>query len=197
MSRLPLIKEEDAPGNVAGIFADIRREMGIPFVPNFFKSQGVSSAVLSASWGAAHHILIGGVLPRPLKEMMFVASSVARDCRYCAEVHLAFCKMIGLDEETMSALVRDLNAISPQRARDIVKFAVKCATNPIAVTDADYETVRRHGVSDLELMEILGVAALAAFFDTIADALRLEIDVPVIEILGGEDYVARQRQSRA
>jgi uncharacterized peroxidase-related enzyme len=192
MSLLPLLKEENATGDVAQTFADIRRRLRFPFVPNFFKAQVSSPNVLASTWFGVNTHLVGGTLPRALKEMIFVAVSAARNCEYCAVVHLALCKTVGVDEEMMDALVHDLDALMPQRTRDIVKFAVKCSQDPIRLSAEDFEKVRQHGLSDLELMEIVGMAAMATYCDIIADALKVEVDEPVLEILGGTEQVAQR-----
>ncbi len=40
VSALPMIEEEDATGEVATMYAAIRREMGLPYVPNASQSPG-------------------------------------------------------------------------------------------------------------------------------------------------------------
>ena len=45
-----------------------------------------------------------------------------------------------------------------------------------SLTDADYEEVRNQGVSDEEMVEIIALAALGNYLDTIADSLKLPVD---------------------
>jgi alkylhydroperoxidase family enzyme len=40
----------------------------------------------------------------------------------------------------------------------------------------DYENVREQGVSEEEIVEIISLAALGNFLDTIADSLKLDVD---------------------
>jgi alkylhydroperoxidase family enzyme len=40
----------------------------------------------------------------------------------------------------------------------------------------DYEGVREQGVSEEEIVEIISLAALGNFLDTIADSLKLDVD---------------------
>jgi uncharacterized peroxidase-related enzyme len=187
-----MLKEEEATGEVAQIFEEIRRTMQLPIVPNFFRAQGRSLSMLTNTWNTACQVLMSGALPRTLKEMLFVAVSVARGCQYCASAHLAFCKMMGVSETTLTALARDLNAVSPQRTQDILKFAVKCATEPVHLTAEDYDKVRQHGVSEVELMEVITAAGVATYFDVLADALKLDVDPLIVEALGGRERIAQQ-----
>ena len=185
MSTLPIIEEAEASDEVAAIYDDIKREFQIPFVPNFFKGQAVAPEVLSATWHAVKSILVNGKhVPRTVKEMIFVAVSDARKCEYCEAAHLAFCKLLGVDEQTREALLNSLDKLVPKRTQDVVKFATKVATNPISLGDKDYDIMKAHGISNAELMEIIAMASLAGFATTLADTLKVDIDEDFQEILG-------------
>ena len=73
----------------------------------------------------------------------------------------------------LEALVRDLDTVAPKRTQEIIKFAVRCALDPQGLTEADYDRVRDQGLSDEEIVEIIGWAALAMYNDTLADAMKL------------------------
>lgn len=47
---------------------------------------------------------------RALKEMMFVAISTDRHCGYCEAAHIACCKMLGVDQAGIAALLENLDA---------------------------------------------------------------------------------------
>jgi len=185
MSKLPIIREEDASSEVVEIYKDIKRGFQIPFIPNFFKAQASSPQVLSTTWQAVKGILVNGKhVPRTIKEMIFVAIAGTRQCNYCEAAHLAFCKVLGVDEATRNTLINALDRLVPKSTQDIVKFATKVATDPTHLVDQDYEIVKQHGVSDAELMEIIAMASLAMYATIIADALKIDIDKDFQEILG-------------
>jgi alkylhydroperoxidase family enzyme len=50
--------------------------------------------------------------------------------------------------------------------------------------EEDYEAVREQGVTDEEIVELIVIAAVANFSDTMADALKLEVDESVAQALG-------------
>ena len=145
MKRFSLVEEEQATGEIARVYNEIKQEMGLPFVPNFFKIIANSPAALAGMWSSIHNIMVKGTLPRALKQMMFLAISSSRDCKYCNAAYMTFCKMSGVDEQTIGALLADLDNIQPVRTRDIVKFAVKCALEPLNLKEADYQKVLDHG----------------------------------------------------
>jgi len=58
-------------------------------------------------------------------------------------------------------LVSNLDAIRPERTRDIVLFSVRVAVNPNGLGDADYKKLKQHGIDDSEIIEIVAMAAFA------------------------------------
>jgi CheY-like chemotaxis protein len=44
--------------------------------------------------GLVQNVLVGGLVPRTLEEMLFTAISKERACRYCEAAHLACCRML-------------------------------------------------------------------------------------------------------
>jgi len=94
------------------------------------------------------------------------------------------CRTLGVDEETLRLLADDLGHVSPQRVQAVIEFALKVAEDPQSVAAEDYERVREQGVTDEELMEIMLVAALGKFNDTLADAAKIDVDDMVAESLG-------------
>lgn len=184
MSMLPIVTEEGASGEVAEVFKDIKRGFQIPFVPNFFKIQAASPQVVAASWNLVHNILVDGkYVPRTIKEMIFVAISNARKCNYCEAAHLAFCKLLGVDQQQREALTAALDTLLPKRTQDIIRFATKVATDPLDIGDEDYNILKEHGVSEAELMEIISMASLATYANIIADALKVDVDGDFHKIL--------------
>jgi uncharacterized peroxidase-related enzyme len=158
------------------VYHDFQRRMGFPAAPNFIKTQGHSLAAASGTWGLVQNVLLRGLLPRTLKEMMFVAISQSRNCRYCEAAHLACCRMLGIEPTALEALVSNVSEISPPKVRDIILFGLKCARDPQSLTDADFEGLREHGLGLSEIMEVISMAALAVYANTIADATGMPSD---------------------
>jgi len=89
VAHLANLEPEFAPKEVVDLYHDFQRRMGFPAVPNFIKTQGHSIAAARGTWALVERVHVGGILPRTLKEMMFVAISRERACRYCEAAHLA------------------------------------------------------------------------------------------------------------
>ena len=150
--------------------------MSFPAPPNFIMTQGHSPTVARGTWEVVRNVLVTGEIPRWQKEMMFVAISNDRQCRYCTAAHTACCRMLGVDLETLEYLVRDVTQISDPKLRDVILFALKCSRNPQTVSESDYEVLRRHGFSTPHIVEVVAMSAFAVYANIIADATAMKED---------------------
>jgi len=176
MSHVPTLEPSLASEDVRDVYSDFQRRMGFPSAPNFITTQGHSPSAARGTWGLVHNVLVGGLLPRTLKEMLFSAISKDRACRYCEAAHLACCRMLGVDSRTLEQLVTNLDSVSPEKARDIIQFGVKCARDPQSLDSADYDRLRHHGLTLSEIVEVVSMSALAVYANIIADATGMPPD---------------------
>jgi uncharacterized peroxidase-related enzyme len=181
---LNMVEEEAASEEVARIYAEVKREMQLPVVPNIMKGLAVSPAALAIHWGMTCTFYQHTTLPEALTSMILFTIAEVSNCRYCSAGHELTCRMLGIDEETLKALIEDLDNVSPQRTRAIIEFAIKASHDPQGLVAQDYQRVREHGVTDEELTEIILVVAIAQYADTLADALKIEVEPMVAEALG-------------
>ena len=93
------------------------------------------------------------------------------------------CRTLGIDEDTLDNLVKDLDNVNPLRVRSIIEFALMVAKHPQELVKADYDQLRDQGVTDEEIVEIIVIAAVAVFSDVLADALQIEVDTITAEAL--------------
>ncbi|MCL4295560.1 MAG: peroxidase-related enzyme [Anaerolineae bacterium] len=184
ISGLPMIEEDEATDEVAQIYAEAKREMQVPFVPNFVKAVAISPAALAILWNAYRAFLQHSTLPQSLTAMIQFTIARANQCEYCSVNHELTCRTLGIDEETLTALVEDLGNVSPKRIRAIIEFSLKVAHDPRGLVAEDYERLREQGITDEELVEIILIAAQGSFNDILADALKIKVDAPVAEALG-------------
>ena len=178
------VEEEEATGIAAQVYADFKRDLQYPYVPNMVKTLAISPAALIAGSGLYGGFLLNTTLPRALTAMILYTVAQSRDCEYCSANNEFACRNLGVTEEMLSALAQDLDSVSPQRIRDVIAFALKVAHDPHGLVAADYERLREHGITDEELVEIAVNAAMATFFDILADSLKVEVDPAVAQGLG-------------
>jgi uncharacterized peroxidase-related enzyme len=176
VAKFTIVREEAASEATKRIYKQILDVKHLRSVPNFFKTLAKSPAVLEGTWNVYRNVSTQGSISEVLKEMMFVAISAAKKCTYCEAAHLAFCRILKVDPETCSNLVNNLDAIRPDRTRDIIRFSVKAGTDPQGLTDADYGVLKRHKIEESEIIEIVAMSAFATYAITVADALKLDVD---------------------
>ena len=140
-------------------------------------TQGHAPRVARGSWEAVRNILVEGEIARWIKELMFVAISVDRQCAYCSAAHIACCRMLNVNPEwTKAAAQNDPGAISDPKLRDMVLFAVKAARDPRSLAAPDFRRLRAYGLRTQDIMEIIGMAAFAVYANIIADATGMDAD---------------------
>jgi uncharacterized peroxidase-related enzyme len=158
------------------IYEEFHLKMSFPSAPNFIMTQGHSPTVARGTWEAVRNILVSEAIPRWTKEMMFVAISKDRECRYCTAAHIACCRMLGVKPQTLNQLVEDISNLDDLKLRQMFLFALKCSRNPQSLTKEDYEKLRQHGLKHSEIVEIIAMSAFAVYANIIADATAMEAD---------------------
>lgn len=83
MASIRMISEEEAVGRVREIYEEIKREFGIPFVPNLYRVMAANPAYLESNWNKVKAVMFApGKLDRLTKEIIAVAVSTVQGCRY-------------------------------------------------------------------------------------------------------------------
>lgn len=182
-SRLPLMDTEESSGLVSDVFEEIKQVLQVPFVPNLFRSLGTSPGVLAGTWEVYKRIYLETTLPMSLKAMLLYSISVSRDCEYCSAVHHVTCRTVGVDEDTLEVLIGNLEGLTPSRVQSMIRFGLKCADDPQSLNEADYEMLRNQGVTEEEIMEIIGLASLGVYLDLLADAVKTRVDDVFVDAL--------------
>lgn len=182
-SNLPIVEEDEATDDVARVFDEVKRELQIPYVPNWGKALAVSPAALATHWDFQRSFYQRTTLPRTLIAMILYTVAETGKCEYCSALNEMYCRTMGIDGEMLSALVKDLGNVSPERIRVIIAFALKAARHAQEVEAEDFDRLRKEGVTDEEIMEILLVAAMSRYTNTLSDALRIDVDSAVTETL--------------
>jgi len=176
MPRVPPLPAETAPDAVKSIYEDFGRQMSFPSPPNFIMTQGHSRVAAQGTWDVVRNILVCGEIPRWMKELIFVAISEDRKCLYCTAAHIACCRVLGVDRDTLTQLLEDVRILPEGKLRATIFFALKCSRNPQSLSDKDFETLRGHGLEQSEIVELIAMSAFAVYANILADAAAMEPD---------------------
>jgi alkylhydroperoxidase/carboxymuconolactone decarboxylase family protein YurZ len=83
MATIRMIPEEEAIGKVKEIYEEIKRTLGISFVPNLYKVMAAKPGYLEANWNKVKTVMVEpGKLDRITKEIIAVTVSAVMGCEY-------------------------------------------------------------------------------------------------------------------
>jgi AhpD family alkylhydroperoxidase len=100
-----VIEERDAAGKVIKIYEDIKRTLGIDFVPNMYRALAVNPDYLEMTWGKVQSVMgEEGRLGNTAKDIVALTVSIMSGCDYCIGVYNDAVKRAGLDDEAMLEL---------------------------------------------------------------------------------------------
>ncbi|WP_299699021.1 carboxymuconolactone decarboxylase family protein [uncultured Tateyamaria sp.] len=96
MATVPLISDEEASTEVLAVFDDIRAVRGTDYINNFWRALANDPALLASTWGRLKEVMGPGELDPLVKEMLYIAVSVANGCEYCIHSHTAAANAKGM-----------------------------------------------------------------------------------------------------
>ena len=167
------VHESAAGGRLKECYERIRRGLGrmIPFYRVFSPSPRLLGAHLDfyAALGGP------GALSKLRREYIATAVSAENGCAHCTQLHGGFLRALGAEGTLVQALATDpaAAALAPTD-RAIVDYALKLTRAPRAMTRADVEALRGHGLSDAEIFEIAFTTAYFNYTNRVAEGLGVE-----------------------
>jgi uncharacterized peroxidase-related enzyme len=120
-------------------------------------------------------------------ELATIAAARVYRSTYCVAAHSKFLRDQCDDEPAMRGLAADPSGASLDAAdHAVVDFASKVASDAAAITPADVQQLRNHGLSDPEIADVVYAAAARAFFTKVLDALGVQPDAQLGETFDPE-----------
>jgi AhpD family alkylhydroperoxidase len=105
MAGARLIEYAAAGPEVRAVYDDIKQTRNIPDVNNFWKVIANHPPTLKRTWEDLKAIMGPGALDPLVKEMLYLAVSVAHGCEYCIASHTAAARKRGMTEEMLGELL--------------------------------------------------------------------------------------------
>ncbi len=161
ISSFPVPSLEELPDDIRDLIVAVQDKSG--FIPNVFLVLAHRPDEFRAFF-AMHDALMDreSGLTKAEKEMVVVATSAANDCMYCVVAHGAILRI-----RARNPLIADQVAIDwakadiTDRQRAMLRFAVKLALDPAAVSPEDHAELAEHGFSREDVWDI---GAITSFF---------------------------------
>ena len=173
ISRYPVPALADLPDDIRTRIVEVQEKAG--FVPNVFVTLAHRPDEFRAFF--AYHdalMLRESGLSKAEREMIVVATSGANDCLYCIVAHGAILRIYA-----KNPLVADQVAVNYRKAditprqKAMLAFALKVATNSVAIDDDDFAALRGHGFSDEDTWDIGAIAAFFALSNRMANLISM------------------------
>lgn len=98
MATVKLLEDHELSLEARAIFEDIRVTRQTDYVNNFWRSLAHDPATLKRTWESLKEIMGPGSLSPKMKEMIYIAVSVAHGCDYCIHSHTASARAKGMTE---------------------------------------------------------------------------------------------------
>lgn len=179
MAFVKQIPAEKANDDVKAMYDQAIKQHG--FVPNMVKVFGHRPKVMKA-WS----VLLATIrdeMDQRRYELITLAAARALRSSYCMLAHGSVLVRDFLDSEQVAALAHDFRGAGlPSRDVAIMEFAEKVVRDSAAVSQADVEELHAHGLSDVEIFDIVAAAAARCFFIKTVDSLGAQPDRKYAEL---------------
>ena len=110
------IEYADAAADVRAVFDDIKTKRNVPDVNNFWKYLANDPVTLKRTWESLQEVMGPGALDPLVKEMIYIAVSVANGCQYCIHSHTAAAQAKGMTDEMRAELLAVIGMASETNA---------------------------------------------------------------------------------
>jgi len=102
---IDVVEESEATGKVKEIYDDIKKTLGIDFIPNMYKAIANKPDYLDATWQKIQAVMTKhGKLDSKTKDIVALTVSIMSGCSYCIDVYNETVKHAGLDDEALTEL---------------------------------------------------------------------------------------------
>jgi len=177
MARVKLVKPDQVGDPVIQeIFDWVTQMEGA--VPNHFYVEMNFPEFFKAKLGATKTLWQLGELSMDEIQHVGIAVSKANGCPYCTA---AFCTILnhglGVDEEKVKRfVVEGAKAVSDERQKTIIEFALKVHADPQAITEQDVAKLRLLGLTDKGVVQLVHLVSDFASYNRLNLALQTDYD---------------------
>lgn len=175
MPRIRTVPPEDATGQLADAYEDVKEVMGSPLAPLVMQLSSIRPDITSSLAGLYRALFGGGELSRQAKEAIATYVAALNNCPYCVGAHALLMQLHGASPEHVEAARRgDIAAFTDdEETARFLPLAEKITRHAYKVTDGDIQTLRDVGWSDEKILEAVGVVVFFNLINRLADTLGI------------------------
>lgn len=105
MPTVRLLSDAELSPEATAVFDDIRATRKTDYVNDFWRALANDPVSLKRTWESIKQVMGPGSLDPLVKEMLYVAVSIAHGCEYCVATHTASARAKGMTAEQHMELV--------------------------------------------------------------------------------------------
>ena len=167
------LRREDHP-ELEPLFAHY--DQTLSFVPNSLFTMARRPEILGAFSELITQIWNTGTLPKALKPLIGVVSSVAAGCRYCQAHEAVDAHERGVPDEKITQIWDfERSPLYDDAERAALRFARDASLVPNEVTPAHFDDLRRYW-DDGQIVEMLSVVGLFGFLNRWNDTMATQLE---------------------
>lgn len=176
MTWIKTIPEDKATGDLKRAYEMVLRTRGK--ISNIMRAQSLNPSVLRIFLELYNTLVFGkSGLTRGERETIATAISAHNHCPYCATHHGEALRFYLKDDEQLEALKqRQLADNMPVRTKALTEYALKLTLEPGKIMEGDLEPLRRNGISDSEILDLVLLTAYMNFVTRVVSGLGVEHD---------------------
>ena len=162
VQKVKLVQPKDAAGETAQIFEDIRRTKGANFLTPTWGFFAQDIDLLRHWWGLTKRLqFTTGAIPKPLLNSISLVCAAEVNCPRCINNHQThLIEHFGMTiDDVMEVLDFENSTKVDEKSKAVLRFARKTAFNE-PMGEADFAALRKHGITDLGVAEIVSMAML-------------------------------------
>jgi len=100
-----VVEESTAAGKVGMIYDDIKKTLGIDFIPNMYKAMSLNPDYLELTWNRVQAVMSKeGKLDKNTKDIIALTVSIMSGSNYCIDIYNGAVSNNGLDDEALTEI---------------------------------------------------------------------------------------------
>jgi len=176
MAFVKTIQTKEAKTPLKELYQEIENTLG--FVPNAFKSASNDYEIAKWFWQGVKTIMLReSSISRSLKESIALVVSKNNSCSYCVGAHNMALKALGFDTKKIEGLNQNYQSSGiSDKEKAILDFALKITNESYKIYEKDHENLKKYGLTEQQILEIITVASAFNFVNRFVDALGTELE---------------------
>lgn len=167
------VPDEDAEGATKTLYDQTKTRFG--YLPNMAKAFSKRPKVWEA-WGALLKS-ISSQMDQQRYELVTLAAAQELRSSYCMLAHGSVLLRDSFTADELQSIVNDFQSDKLNSTeKEVMQFARKVVRDASSITKTDVERLKKEGLSDEEVFDVVAAASARCFFSKVVDALGAQPD---------------------